>query len=60
MNFRIGGNLDVEMLAGFAADELHQLVGVAQLAAGHAHARGQVAAQGDDTLDAGSLVLGQQ
>ncbi|MNP35011.1 hypothetical protein D3C76_1283240 [compost metagenome] len=60
MNFRIGGNFDVELVAGFAADELHQLVGVAQLAAGHAHARRQVAAQGDDAADAGFLVLGEQ
>ncbi|MNE35869.1 hypothetical protein D3C80_1296560 [compost metagenome] len=60
MNFRISGNLDVEVVAGFAADELHQLVGVAQLAAGHAHARGQVAAQGDDALDAGVLVGAEQ
>ncbi|MNF93579.1 hypothetical protein D3C84_762590 [compost metagenome] len=56
----VGGDFDVEMIAGFCANEIDQVVGMAQLATGHPHARGQVAAQGDDTLDAGSLVLGQQ
>ncbi|KTF07743.1 hypothetical protein MGSAQ_000761 [marine sediment metagenome] len=40
MHFRVGGDFDVEVIAGLAADELHQFVGVAQLAAGHAHAGG--------------------
>lgn len=50
----------MEVVGGFLADELDQVAGVAQLAAGHAHARRQVAAQGDDALDTGGLVLGQQ
>ncbi|MCY1175574.1 hypothetical protein D9M73_158170 [compost metagenome] len=60
MNFRVGGDFDVEVVAGFSADELHQLVGETHLAAGHAHARRQVAAQGDDAADAGFLVLGEE
>ncbi len=50
----------MEVVTGFGADELHQLIGVAQLAAGHAHTRRQIAAQGDDALDAGTLVEVQQ
>ncbi|MCY1433218.1 hypothetical protein D9M71_492400 [compost metagenome] len=60
MHFRIGGDFDVEVVTGLVADEFHQLVGETQLAAGHAHAGRQVAAQGDDALDAGILVVGQQ
>jgi len=60
MHFRVGGDLDMEVVTGLGADELHQFVGVAQLAAGHAHTRRQVAAQGDDALDAGTLVEVQQ
>ncbi|MNP16519.1 hypothetical protein D3C76_1089150 [compost metagenome] len=60
MHFRVSGDFDVEMITGFFTNEFNQVIGVAQLTAGHAHARRQVTAQGDDTLDAGSLVLGQQ
>jgi hypothetical protein len=44
----------VEVVAGFGADEFDEFVGVAELA-GLGHARGQVAAQGDDAADAGVL-----
>ena len=53
--FGVGGDFDVEVAAGLGADELDQVVGVAQLA-GEADAGGQVAAQGDDAADAGGLV----
>jgi hypothetical protein len=49
--FGVGGDFDVEVIAGLGADELHQLVGVAQFA-GESHAGGQIAAQGDDAADA--------
>ena len=42
----------MEVVAGLGADELHQLVGVAEFA-GKADAGGQVAAQGHDAADAG-------
>ncbi len=60
VDLRIGGDLDVEVVAGLGADEVHQFVGVAQFAAGHAHARRQVAAQGDDAADAGLAVAAEQ
>ena len=47
MVFGIAGDLDVEPVAGFLADELDQLVRVAQLAA-RREPRRQVAAQRDD------------
>jgi hypothetical protein len=53
--FGVGGDFDLEVIAGLGADELDQLVGVAELA-GKADAGGQVAAQGDDAADAGGLV----
>jgi hypothetical protein len=53
--FGVGGDFDVEVIAGLGADELDQFVGVAELA-GKADAGGQVAAQGDDAADAGGLV----
>ena len=60
VRFRVGGDFDGEVIAGLGADELDQLVGVAQLAAGVTHAGGQVAAQGDDALDAvGTVVVDQ-
>ena len=58
MPFRVGGDFDAEPVAGFGADELDQFVGVAEFA-GLGHAGGQVAAQGDDALDAGGLVFGE-
>jgi hypothetical protein len=48
------------MITGFFTNEFNQVIGVAQLAAGHAHAGRQVTTQGNDALDAGSLVLVQQ
>ncbi|MNP39012.1 hypothetical protein D3C76_1325650 [compost metagenome] len=48
------------MITGFFTNELNQVIGVAHFATGHAHARRQVTAQGNDALDAGGLVLGQQ
>lgn len=60
VHFRVGGHFQVEVVSGFLADELDQVAGVAQFATGHAHARWQVATQGDDALDAGSLVFRQQ
>ena len=59
MEFRIGRHFDVEMLAGFGADERHQFVGVLEFADA-AHAGRQVAAQGDDAFDAHVLVGEQQ
>ena len=50
----------MKVVTGFFADKADQLVGVAQLAAGHAHTGWQVTAQGNDALDAGVLVQGQQ
>ncbi len=41
--FGIGPDFQTKMVAGFGADELDQLVGVAELA-GFGHPRGQVAA----------------
>jgi len=41
----------VEPVAGFLADELNQLVGVAQFTR-RGHPGGQIAAQGDDAVDA--------
>ncbi|MNN28604.1 hypothetical protein D3C81_1421820 [compost metagenome] len=60
VHFRISGDFQVEVVAGFLADELDQVAGVAQLTAGHAHAGRQVATQGNDALDASGLVFGQQ
>ncbi|MNH19525.1 hypothetical protein D3C79_792660 [compost metagenome] len=60
VHFRVGSHFQVEVVSGFLADELHQVAGVAQFATGHAHARRQVTTQGNDALDTGSLVLGQQ
>jgi hypothetical protein len=48
------------MISGFFTNEFNQFIGVTQLAAGHAHAGRQVTTQGNDALDAGSLVLVQQ
>jgi hypothetical protein len=56
--FGIGGDLEVEVVAGLGADELDEFVGVAELA-GFGHARRQVAAQGDDAADAGAPVVVQ-
>ncbi len=50
----------MEVATGFFTNEGYQVIGVQQLAAGHAHAGRQVTAQGDDALDAGALVLLQQ
>ena len=60
VHLRVSRHFDVEVVAAFFADEAHQVVGVAQLTAGHAHAGRQVATQGNNALDAGLLVLGQQ
>jgi hypothetical protein len=56
--FGVGGDFDAEPVAGFGADKLDQLVGVAEFA-GFCHARGQVTTQCDDAFDADSLVLAQ-
>ncbi|MNF83285.1 hypothetical protein D3C84_656060 [compost metagenome] len=53
MHFRVGGDFDVEMIAGLFTNEFNQVIGVAHFAAGHAHARRQVTAQRYDALDAG-------
>ena len=53
--FGVGGDFDVEVVAGFGTDEFHQLVGVAEFA-GKADARGQIAPQGHDAADAGGPV----
>jgi hypothetical protein len=60
MHLRVSSNFDVEMITGFFTNEFHQFIGVTQLTAGHAHAGRQVTTQGNDALDAGSLVLVQQ
>jgi len=60
MHLRVSGDFDVEMIGGFFTNEFHQFIGVTQLTAGHAHAGRQVATQGNDALDAGSLVFVQQ
>ena len=46
MKFRVGGDFDVEVVAGFGADEFHQFVGVAKFAK-LPHPGRQIAAQGD-------------
>ena len=52
----VSGYFDVEIVAGFRADESHQLVGVAELA--HVlRAGGQIAAQRDDVPDAMAFVF---
>jgi len=56
MHFGIGRDFDVEPVAGFLADERHQFVGIAQFACVAAHARRQVAAQGDHAPHAFILV----
>lgn len=56
VHFGIGRHFDVEPIARFLADERHQFVGVAQFAGVAAHARGQVAAQGDHAPHAFVLV----
>ena len=58
MPFGVGGDGDLEVVAGFAADEFDEFVGVAEFA-GLGHARGQVAAQGDEAADAGGAVVGK-
>ena len=60
MHLRVGGDFDVKLIASLFTNEAHQLVGIAQLAAGHAHAGWQVATQGNDALDACVFVEGQQ
>ncbi|MNH23296.1 hypothetical protein D3C81_1424210 [compost metagenome] len=60
VHLRVGGHFQVEVIGGFLANEFDQVAGVAQFATGHAHTRWQVATQGDDALDACSLVFGQQ
>src|SRR3569623_355383 len=56
MKLRIGRDFDEEMIAGFAADEFHLFVGVAELA-GLAHAGWHVAAQRDQVADILRLVV---
>jgi hypothetical protein len=60
MGFRVGGDLQLEVIAGLGADELHQLIGVAQLATGVPHTGGQVTTQGNNALDAAVAVVVQQ
>ena len=59
VHLRIARHFDVKETVAFAADELHQLAGVAEVAVA-GHARGQVAAQRDDALAAHRLVLVEQ
>ena len=62
MDFRVGGGLDMEPVAGFGADEFDELAGVGEFAGRcveHAVAAGQVAAQGNQATDAVRLVFGQ-
>ncbi|OIQ63495.1 hypothetical protein GALL_549650 [mine drainage metagenome] len=58
MHFRISRHLDVEPVAGFAADEFNQFIGITEFA-GTRHARGQIAAQRDDVADIVALVFFQ-
>jgi hypothetical protein len=58
MHFRIGRHFDVEPVAGFLADELDQVAGIAQFA-GAAIAARQVAAQGHEAADVVRLELAQ-
>ena len=51
MHFRIGRHFDMKMVPGFTANELDQLIGVAQIATLVPHAGGQIAAQGNNTVD---------
>jgi len=51
VHFRVGGDLDVEMPAGFGADEFDQIAGIVELAA-DAVAGGQIAAQRHQPVDA--------
>jgi len=58
VNFRIGGDLDLEPVAGFAADEVHQFVGVVESAGVHATRR-QIATQRNQMTDALAFVFGE-
>src|SRR3989338_5769114 len=60
VHFRIGGHFDMEVITCFFADKADQVVGITQFAAGHAHARRQVATQRNNALDSGAFVQVQQ
>ena len=60
VHLRVCRHFNMEVIAGFFANEAHQVIGIAQLTAGHPHTRRQVATQRDNTLDTCTLVLGQQ
>ena len=58
MPFRISGDGDLEVIAGFGTDKFDQLISVTKLAR-LGHARRQVAAQGDDATNAGFAILAE-
>ena len=58
MKFGVGSDFDVEVVAGFGADEFDQFVGVAEFAE-FAHPGWQIAAQGDEAMDALGAVMVQ-
>ena len=60
VHLRVSGDFNVKVAAGLFTDEAHQVIGVTQFTAGHAHARRQVATQRNNAFDARSLVLLQQ
>lgn len=59
MHFGVRGNFYVKPVAGGFADEADQLAGVMQFAGVTAHARGQVASQGDKSANATLFVCQQ-
>src|SRR5690606_11889279 len=60
VHLRVSRHFQGEVVSGFRTDEFHQFVGVAQFAAGQARAAGQVAAQGDDAVNAQFFIAGEQ
>ena len=52
MELRVGGNLDVEVIAGFVSNEFDQFVGIAKVVRlAETCARRQIAAKRDDPID---------
>src|SRR5690606_11957983 len=60
VHLRVSRHFQGEVVAGFFPDKFHQFVGVAQFAAGQARAAGQIAAQGDDAVNAQFFIAGKQ
>jgi len=54
VDFRVGGDLDLEVIAKVRAHQCHQFIGIDQLV--DTHAGGHIAAQGDDMPDTCVLV----